>query len=696
MAYIDDLIASVADPALRRALSIELAKIKERINFGLVFERHIPETGALAGLRPRKGSLVVFRNDRERAYLVETVNRSTAAVRDLKDGATRQAKLSEMLVLAELGRPIYPALTSVGVVTHSKDRPFHAVVNAENYHALQLFTYSFAGQVDCIYIDPPYNTGARDWKYNNRYVDRNDVWRHSKWLASMERRLRLASRLLKADGVLIITVDANEVHHLGLLLEQLFPAARRQVVTICINPSGASGEGLSRVDEYAFFCFFGQAEPVQATDDMLTAGEDAPTNAVAWESLLRRGNVWYRAMRPNLCYPVILDSKGQRIVGVGQPLAPSKADKNRPQQIEGKPVAWPVRSDGRLGIWRVDGRRLMALAEKGFASVTSRDEERGTWTIRYLMSGTVRAIETGAIKVIGHGPRGEVVLEQVDARRFVAKTMWHRGRHTAGGAGGTQMLTALLGERGTFPFPKSVYAVRDCLEVAVGNRPNALILDFFAGSGTTMQAAALMNLDDGGQRRTVMVTNNEVGEEEDRALRKDGVFPGDADYEAKGIFERVTKPRVMAAVTGIRPDGTRAEGAYLDGRQCAEGFEENVEFFNLDYLDKDSVELGQAFAAINPCLWLMSGARGSRRIVVEDRGWGIAEGGSYAVLFDETRIRPFAKALQGAPSVERIFLVTDSEEAFAEMVETLGGRWPTSMLYRDYLRNFQINIEQVQ
>jgi len=153
-------------------------------------------------------------------------------------------------------------------------------------------------------------------------------------------------------------------------------------------------------------------------------------------------------------------------------------------------------------------------------------------------------------------------------------------------------------------------------------------------------------------------------------------------------------PRCKAAVTGARSDGTGIAGSYVGGRPYADGFEENVEFFRLGYLHKDDVELSKSFDAINPCLWLMSGAFGSRGLDVRNQGWAVAEGGAYAVLFDETRIRPFKKALSCSPLVRRVFLVTDSEEAYAEMVDALGGRWPTSMLYRDYLRNFQINTPE--
>ena len=127
--------------------------------------------------------------------------------------------VSGLLVVKRFRRSTFPSLTSVGaIVCGPKDKPHHAVIDAENFHALQLLVYLYDGGVDCIYIDPPYNTGARDWKCNNRYVDDKDTWRHSKWLSMMEKRLRLAKRLLKPDGVLIVAVDEHESNHLGMLL----------------------------------------------------------------------------------------------------------------------------------------------------------------------------------------------------------------------------------------------------------------------------------------------------------------------------------------------------------------------------------------------------------------------------------------------------------------------------------------------
>jgi adenine-specific DNA-methyltransferase len=223
MARLDDLAVEVEDPALRRKLQDAIMDLKRKQRFGLIFEEHIPETTALLGLAKQVGSIVQRRNDTSGniLYRVISVSRSgKTTVQPLAGGESIALPAKDLLVVKRFGDAIYPALTSIGSIRRGPDdKPHHAVINGENFHALQLFAYLYAGQVDCVYIDPPYNTGARDWKYNNRYVDQSDSWRHSKWLSMMDKRLRLTTRLLKPDGVLIVTIDEHEVHHLGMLLE---------------------------------------------------------------------------------------------------------------------------------------------------------------------------------------------------------------------------------------------------------------------------------------------------------------------------------------------------------------------------------------------------------------------------------------------------------------------------------------------
>jgi adenine-specific DNA-methyltransferase len=194
MAAINDLIAQIKDDDLRNRIDAELKRLLKQKKFGLVFEDHMPE--------------------------------------GLNEG------------------PIYPTLRIMDQVLHAPDKDlWHALIEADNYYALQLLAYLYPGMVDCIYIDPPYNTGAKDWKYNNDYVDSSDQYRHSKWLSMMKRRLLLAKKLLNPkDSVLIVTIDEKEYLHLGCLLEELFPEARMQMVSDVINPSGTNDA--DRVSKY--------------------------------------------------------------------------------------------------------------------------------------------------------------------------------------------------------------------------------------------------------------------------------------------------------------------------------------------------------------------------------------------------------------------------------------------------------------
>ena len=693
MASIETLIAQIDDAALREKLGREVAEMKKRLDWGLVFERHLPENSRALTAPIKPGSVVWERRTaaprRLRVRAIDGADLVVVAEREKStapaDSPTERIARSEVLVEQDFAEPVFPVPTPIGVVRNGPtDAPYHAVIQGENYHAIQALLAAYDRSFDLIYLDPPYNTGNRDWSYNNDYVDSADTFRPSKWLAFMERRLRIARRLLRPDGVLVVTIDENEVHHLGMLLRQLFPEALVQMVTIAINPSGSTGDGFSRVDEYAFFAFFGGRRPNPTFEDFF--GPEDKTRSRAWDSLLRGGSGWTRAARPNLCYPILVDADG-RIAGAGEPYAGDEAA--RPARQDDYELAWPVRADGSLGIWRVDATRLRWMFPRGYAVTSKRDPRRGTWSVRYLLDGTVQAIESGEIEVQGRGPLGEAILADRGRGKVVAKTMWHRARHAAGATGGTNLLSAFLGRAGAFSFPKSVYAVRDTIDAAIGNKRDALILDFFAGSGTTMHATLLLNAADGGSRRCVLITNNEVNADAADRLRRHDTFRGDPDFEAVGVFEMATRPRVTAAITGLRPDGAPVEGEYPDGREYATGFPENVEFYELNYLDAAEVEFGLRYPEIEPLLWLRAGGIGEREALDPSQPLGLPAHSPYAVLFDPAGLPDLLAALPERPDVTHVFIVADSPETFAQIVADLPHDIEKVRLYRDYLETLR-------
>jgi adenine-specific DNA-methyltransferase len=229
------------------------------------------------------------------------------------------------------------------------------------------------------------------------------------------------------------------------------------------------------------------------------------------------------------------------------------------------------------------------------------------------------------------------------------------------------------------------------LEVVTSKRNNALILDFFAGSGTTLHATCLLNSQDGGRRRCVVVTNNELGEKLEKQLLRGGHFPGDPEFEREGICESVTWPRCKYVIAGNRDDGTHLPGKHLDGRELKNGFDENMEYFRLDFVDPTEVALGKAFESILPILWMRAGCIGKRESSRGSTPWFIPKNSPYAVLIREKEFAQFRKELWSRKDIKLVFLITDSEENFRAMTRALDGNYETVQLYKSYLENFRIN-----
>ena len=239
-----------------------------------------------------------------------------------------------------------------------------------------------------------------------------------------------------------------------------------------------------------------------------------------------------------------------------------------------------------------------------------------------------------------------------------------------------------------FPFPKSLYAVEDALRFFVANKPEAVILDFFSGSGTTAHAVMRLNRQDGGRRQCISVTNNEVASDEQKALREQGLRPGDAEWEKHGICDYITKPRVAAAITGKTPGGEPIKGDYkfTDEFPMADGFEENAEFFTLTYEAKSAVNHNLAYARIAPMLWLRAGARGRRIDKLPAGGWAVAD--TYALLISVDAATPFIDAISAVGGLRVAYIVTDDDRRFQAIAKRLPKGVEPVRLYESYLTNF--------
>lgn len=698
MSRITELIAKAKtqDPQFGADLEREFRALSSRLSFGLNFERHRPEAVELPQRPVRRGDKVRILPPRgstatgdQRLWLVEALHK-TKKTADLKLlGASKpeaqSVAIEDLVVVAEFRDTIYPGLVSTGKVSRGGDKPWHTVINGENYHALKALTWTHRGKVDVIYIDPPYNTGAKDWKYNNDYVEGDDLYRHSKWLAMMERRLLVAKELLNtADSVMIVTIDEKEYLRLGLLLEQLFPDARIQMVTAIVNPRAgvARPDEFTRTEEFLYILQFGASSVLAAP----MSGDEASkqNRSPIWFSLMRTGTNSAREARPNLFYPIWLSPDGT-LHSIGDSISLStKREDVKPPKRNLIPV-WPIRPDGSENTWQLGPTTVRSRFQEGTARLNSSGSK---YTVNYLRTAEKRRIESGEIEILGKDEAGALILRHREGavRLTRPRTVWASPAHDAGLYGST-MLRSLIPSR-RFPFPKSLYAVEDVLRFFAKGKPKAVILDFFAGSGTAAHAVMRLNRQDGGKRQCISVTNNEVAADEQKALRERRLRPGDSEWESLGICDYITKPRVQAAITGKTPEGEPIKGDYkfTDEFPMAEGFEENAEFFTLTYETPVGVNYQTAFSRIAPLLWLRAGSVGRRIDKLPAAGWDVAD--SYGLLVDLDTATDFLKAARKAKSLRVAFIVTDDERRFQALSRRLPEGVETVRLYESYLTNF--------
>ena len=693
MSAINDLISQIQDAELRERIQKEVNKLSKQKKFGLVFEEHLPECTPLYDMPIKKGCNVMLRNNKEdkSLYVVLKIENENAICvkRDSQDETVSFA-LTDIVRVAEFGESIYPYLKPLDSVCNAPDSDlWHTLIEADNYHALQLLEYLYAGKVDCIYIDPPYNTGAKDWKYNNDYVDGKDTYRHSKWLSMMEKRLKLAKKLLNPqDSVMIVTIDEKEYLHLGCLLEELFPEAQIQMVSISINPSGAIRKNLfARADEYAYFVLLGDAHVIQQRGE----GEEIE---VRWWYLRRleygsrRGTVKGGTAQ---FYPIYIDNDTQKIVKIGDAL-PHTQDRNTVQQIPGTTAVFPIRDDGLEMNWGVTGETLKRLIDKKVVQVLkNKTSAYQPYTIKYLSENFEEKIASGRWAVRGFREDGSKIVVETGGKITRATTVWKETKYDAK-TYGTVLLKNIIGDA-RFSFPKSLYAVADSLKYFLAEKPDALVLDFFAGSGTTLQAVNLLNSEDGGNRRCILVTNNEVSLEEAKKLTQEGFAPGDEEWNSLGIARYVTWPRVVCSIEGHDINGVPLKGNYLvTERPMAEGFKANAAFFQLGFLDKTTVSLGMNFKEMLPTLWMKAGARGHCPSIEGDTvpAMMILPENMFAVLVNENAFAAFEEELAKYPEIQTVFLATDYDVNYRAMVKNLNVEH-TYQLYRDYLDHFRLN-----
>lgn len=338
------------------------------------------------------------------------------------------------------------------------------LIEGDNYHALQVLNYTHRGKIDVIYIDPPYNTGAKDWKYNNDYVDKEDGYRHSKWLNMMEKRLRLAKKMLTKNGVLVCAIDENELFNIGVLLRSEFSHLKYEVHPICVvhNPRGVQGKNFSYLNEYLLFVV---PRGKQAIKNLKIDEEN-----IKWSKFINWGTESLRTDAKNCFYSINIDKNTLEIIGFGEVCEADFHPKNNEIKADSIEI-YPIDSESIERKWR-------------YARQSVQD-------IRHLL------------KVVKNNSGFYDI--QLGKNFKKVSTVWDDKKYDAN-ENGSKLLRQILKVK-NFDYPKSLYAVLDTIDIT--SKKDSTILDFFAGSGTTGHAVLELNKQDGGNRKFILCTNNE-------------------------------------------------------------------------------------------------------------------------------------------------------------------------------------------
>lgn len=680
MAAIDQYIERIPNTELQEQIREEVARLTKKKRFGLVYENHLPDNVLMPEVTIRRGTKVALRgNTPNDVYEVQDIEKDNAVCRNLASLEDKTFLLDDLVAVAQRGDVIYPYLKPMDSVENAPDSDlWHTLIEADNYHALQTLAYLYPGMVDCIYIDPPYNKpDSHDWKYNCDYVDGTDAYRHSKWLSMMEARLKIAKKLLNPNGsVLLVTIDELEYNHLGCLLEQMFPEAQIQMVTTVISGKGVSRTGqFSRVEEYIYTVTLGKMPVLLLEKTMLLDSErinSKSANAIDFLGFRRRNKGNFRTSRPNQFYPVVVNNNTGQIEYIGDVVTP-EINREDVAIKDGCTGIWPLDPFGNEKIWSLVPDSARKLLSKGCLKVDNWNKETKTGSVKYLAAGMVDEIEKGIILVDKRDLYGNIVsghYANVEDDTARPRKVWVDSTHNAS-TYGTLLLKKIIGEK-RFDFPKSLYAVHDTIRFFVANKPNALILDFFAGSGTTLHAVNLLNKEDGGHRRCIMVTNNEIGEPKEKELRPQGIRPGDEEWEKWGIARYVNWPRTKCSILGEDVNGKPIVGDYITSQ--TETKLTDRKFTQINFLTAEATKK-QKKALVT----LINKQKDVKLPTMsDDVPFLMSEDDSYnaSILFDTNEAEAWMEALDGNSHITHFYIVAEKDADFkrikAEVSEVMG------------------------
>ena len=378
----------------------------------------------------------------ERAYLINLVNTKK------KYGLVWEDKPEDVEEQLRDNLPVLKEVKDKAII-NGEDNPNHILIEGDNLHALTALTFTHEGAIDVIYIDPPYNTGNKDFKYNDSFVDKEDSYRHSKWLSFMDKRLRIAKRLLSEKGVIFISIDDNENAQLKLLCDEIIGEKNLISDIIWQSRKSVSNDTFVSLNHNYTLVYGKEISNLDKNEFRLPAKTEKFNN---------------------------LDN---------DPRGPWTADPFDAPQIR-KNLEYPITNPNTGEVFLPANGRHWRTTQAEFERILSENR---------IVFG-----KNGKSK-----PQFKRFLSEAEAKGSVPISIWADIETTTNG---TQQLEDILGSK-LFTNPKPLGLLDRILKLSTNNNKTANVLDFFAGSGTTLHATMALNAEDGGNRQCILVTNNE-------------------------------------------------------------------------------------------------------------------------------------------------------------------------------------------
>lgn len=439
-----------------------------------------------------------------------------------------------------------------GTQIQTETKSGNKIIHGDNLGSLKALLPEFEGKVDCIYIDPPYNTGEEKWVYNDNVNDPKihkwlgetvgkegeDLSRHDKWICMMYPRLQLLNKLLSFEGVMAISIGFHELNSLYFICKEIFTT--KQVTIITVQTSGGKpSDGFNYVQEYIVFIAPKGFSPNPSVNAM-------NNYASPYHGMNLAG--FNQITRPNQAYPIYINNQTGVLHSVGkslQELIDEGLYMGKKEDFifdytapEGIAAIWPVTAKGDSCVWRLTPSRFKSDWKKGYIKIspqTSRNNNN-LFSIQYLAEGIIKKIESGEVDVYKISERSDIpTLEVKDFKSGGVNitTLWSDKVYYT--TRGSNELTNIFGTKGKFPYPKPMQLIKDIIQRI--SKKDSIILDSFGGSGTTAHAVLSLNKDDDGSRRFIII-------------------------EMMDYAETITAERVKIVSTGYNYKGTTNEVIY--------------------------------------------------------------------------------------------------------------------------------------